>query len=166
MGQLIAGLIAWIFSSDGLNCNYIAENCTKERNMGWRWTYLTTGLFVLVLAVLRVTVIRFHETPKYCIGAGRDEEAVQTLRYYADRAGRPISLTVEQLKACGELDPAAVRRRSRFTVAGLTDHVRGLFVSRRLALSTALVFLSWFLMGISYGLYTIFLRAFSEVYPC
>ena len=102
--------------------------------------------------MLRVTVFRLKETPKYLVGAGRDDQAASTLLYYADKSGKTIDISVEQLKACGEVDPQIIQERSKFTLISLIDHVRGLFATRKLAWSTSLVFLSWFLMGLSYAL--------------
>ena len=81
-----------------------------------------------------------RETPKFLVAHGRDAEAVETLQLYARQANRPISLTLEALQACGELDPAEVERNSQFTFGGLWSHVKGLFSTPKLAWSTSLVF--------------------------
>jgi len=157
IGQLIAGLIAWAFvAPDQYNCRQ-AAGCTRAENMGWRYVYVTTGLLVFVFAALRLIVIRMRETPKFLVAHGRDAEAVETLQLYARQANRPISLTLEALQACGELDPAEVERNSKFTFGGLWSHVKGLFSTPKLAWSTSLVFVAWSIIGLSYALYNVFL---------
>lgn len=154
-GQAIAGFIAWGFMSpEYLNCSDI--NCPKETNMGWRYVYFTGGAIVFVASVLRVTVIRLKETPKYLVGVGLDAEVVETLQDIAKKYGRPCSLTVEQLEACGVVQGA--HGKYRFSVGEIVTHVRGLFSTKQMAYSTTLVWLSWTLIGLAYPLFYVFLR--------
>lgn len=95
------------------------------------------------MSILRVTVIRLHETPKYLLGKGRDEEVVQWFRSLADKYGRPCSLTVEQLQACGvvssEKGANAGKKGMRASIKELGAHFGGLFATRKMGLSTSLV---------------------------
>ena len=123
--------------------------------MGWRYVYFTAGAIVFVLSVLRWTVIRFHETPKFTLRQNKDEEVVRTLQEIAQKHNRPMSLKVEQLQACGQVNTA--HASSRFSFTELTVHYRGLFLTRTETLSTLLVWLSWTLIGLAYPLFYIFL---------
>lgn len=123
--------------------------------MGWRYVYFTAGGAVLVMSILRVTVIRFHETPKYLLCRNDDERVVKTLRDIATRYNRPFSLTVEQLQACGRSNTSHASTANAFSE--LTLHFKGLFVTRKTGLSTALVWFSWCLIGLAYPLFYIFL---------
>lgn len=67
--------------------------------MGWCYVYVTAGSVVLVMSILRVTITRFHETPKLSLCQNDDDRVVGTLSMIATRYKRPMSLTVEQLKA-------------------------------------------------------------------
>jgi hypothetical protein len=112
---------------------------------GWRYVWYSNGALVFVLSVLRVTVIRLKETPKYLLAKGEDEKVVQTFREIADKYNRPCSLTLEQLDECGPIK--STYGKSRYGVSELLAHFRGLFATRKLGFSTFLIWLSWTLIG-------------------
>jgi hypothetical protein len=114
------------------------------------------GVLVFVLSILRVTVIRLKETPKYLLGTGEDAQLVETLQYIANKYGRTCSLTLEKLEACGVVQSA--HSKSRFSVGEFVVHLRGLFATKAMALSTCLIWLSWTLIGLAYPLFYVFLR--------
>ena len=117
------------------------------------------------MSILRITVIRLRETPKFLIGEGRDEEAVETLQFIAKKYNRPCSLTMDAMRAANAAaDPA---RRSSFSHAkskwGFAEiwvHLKGLYVTKRIGLSTSLVWFSWLLIGLAYPLYNVFLPTY------
>jgi hypothetical protein len=122
----------------------------------------TAGALVFVLSVLRVTVIRLKETPKYLLGRGEDTALVESLRSIATKHNRPCSLTVEKLEACGRVRSAD--RGSGFSAGEAVIHLKGLFSTRQLALSTLLIWLSWTLIGLAYPLFYVFLK-YAKVTP-
>lgn len=131
--------------------------------MGWRYVWYASGGLVFVLSILRITVIKLRETPKFLIGEGRDAEAVETLQFIANKYHRPCSLTLEQLTACGvtgaNRTPASERKKLYiFTEVGI--HLRGLYTTRKIGLSTTLIWLSWLLIGLAYPLYNVFLPSY------
>ncbi|KIY01102.1 uncharacterized protein Z520_02654 [Fonsecaea multimorphosa CBS 102226] len=154
VGLTLGGLIAWGFLPN-FSCAATADICTKSQNMGWRYVYFTAGGVVLLMSLLRVTVIRFHETPKYSLCRNDDQYVVATLRMIAQKYNRPFTLTVEQLQGCGRVNTA--HASTRFSFSELAVHYRGLFMTRRFGLSTALVWTSWALIGLAYPLFYIFL---------
>jgi hypothetical protein len=82
VGQTIAVLVSYAFLP-----NYSCEgpdpaNCPSHENRGWRYVYYVNGSIVLVLAILRLTVIRLSETPKFLVSNDRDEEAVSNLLWF------------------------------------------------------------------------------------
>lgn len=127
----------------------------------------TAGSLVLVMSVLRVTVVRLRETPKYLLGTGDDAKLVETIRFLASQYNRPCALTLAQLQACGTVHGAHHRSSSsphnnkRGTLAALWGesavHFRGLFATRQMAASTLLIWLSWALIGLAYPLFYVFL---------
>lgn len=119
----------------------------------------TAGALVFVLSVLRVTVIRLKETPKYLLGRGEDAALVESLRSIAARYGRPCSLTAERLEACGRIKSADAA--GGFSARQALVHLRGLFATRQLAVSTLLIWLSWTLIGLAYPLFYVFLKCVS-----
>ncbi|KAJ2894952.1 hypothetical protein MKZ38_007070 [Zalerion maritima] len=87
------------------NCE-VGEDATTAypsyQNMGWRYHRFTGRCLVLTLCLLRLFVIKVRETPKYPIGPGDGEQVVSTLQFVAKKYKRDWSLTLEDLKACGE----------------------------------------------------------------
>lgn len=159
IGQLVAGLFAWAFLPN-YSCAD-AATCTHDNNMGWRYVWYANGALVFVMSILRLTVIHLKETPKFLVGEGKDAEVVETLQSIAKKYKRPCSLTLEELEACGNLyEGAATHAKSRFSFAEVIVHIKGLFTSRRLGLSTCLIWLSWLLIGLAYPLYNVFLPTY------
>jgi len=156
VGQMVAGLVAWPFMSN-YSCLDVAT-CTKANNMGWRYEFYTCGAIVFVMSIARVTVVRLKETPKYLLGQGKDEEVVKTFQWMAAKYNRPCSLTVEQLDACGVINSS--KSKPKLGISKLTVHVRGLFLTRKMAISTGLVWFSWTLIGLAYPLYNVFLPVY------
>ncbi|KAF5389170.1 hypothetical protein D9757_003521 [Collybiopsis confluens] len=94
LGQLFASLIAWPLIGN-FSCTS-ADDCPKSSNMGWRYTL---GGVTLLMWVCRYIVFDLQESPKYLIGKGRDEEAIEVLQRIARKNGKQLTLTVEKLRA-------------------------------------------------------------------
>jgi hypothetical protein len=101
-----------------------------------------------------VTVIRLNETPKYLLAKGYDEEVVECFQKIAKKYDRPCSLTLEQLQDCGHIK--STYGGSRYGFAEFMAHLRGLFQTKRLGISTSLIWLSWTLIGLAYPLVSLF----------
>ncbi|KAG6018213.1 hypothetical protein E4U43_007054 [Claviceps pusilla] len=151
VGQAITGFIGWGFLvPEKWNC-IEAATCTKDNNFGWRYCLFTGGALVLAMSLLRVTVIRLRETPKYLLGRGQDDKVVETFQYLANRYDRPCSLTLEKLQACGTI--RAVQGTNRgLSLRGSSCHFSGLFSTKKVAISTFMIWLSWTLIGLAYPL--------------
>lgn len=174
LGQLIAGLFAWAFLPNYSCPGYPATTgvpCNWHTNPGWRYVWFANGALVFVMSLLRVTVIRLRETPKFLVGEGRDADVVETLQFIAHKYNRPCSLTLERMEACGvsgSYQNAAEGRRGsvsahanrRFSFNEVWLHIKGLFVTKHLALSTSLIWFSWLLIGLAYPLYNVFLPTY------
>lgn len=124
--------------------------------MGWRYLYFTSGALVLIMSALRIFVIRFHETPKFSLCKGEDEEVVALLQKLATTYGRQCDLTVDDLKAKGSIETSHASK-SKFSVAEIWVHYKGLFSTRILGWSTTLIWLSWTFIGLAYPLFYVFL---------
>jgi MFS family permease len=168
LGQFVAGLFAWAFLPN-YSCNKalglttgLDQPCNWHTNPGWRYMWFANGSLVFVLSVLRITVIRLRETPKFLIGEGRDAEAVETLQFIANKYNRTCSLTIEQMEACGTVGNAlptnrrgsvSAHAKNRFSFSEVWVHVKGLYATKKLGLSTTLIWWSWLLIGLAYPLY-------------
>lgn len=108
------------------------------------------------MSVLRITVVRLHETPKFLLGQGREAELVAYFHVVAKKYNKPCSITVEMLEACGQIH-SAHGKKGRFSFSELVAHFRGLFATKKLGLSTILIWLSWTLIGLAYPLFYVFL---------
>lgn len=165
LGQLIAGLFAWAFLPNySYECVSVAT-CTRANNMGWRYVWFASGGLVFIMSVLRITVMRLKETPKFLLGEGRDQEVVDTLQFIATKYNRPCSLTMENLTACGttgEWNGTArgEHAKTRISFAEVGVHLQGLFATKKIGLSTSLIWFSWLLIGLAYPLYNVFLPSY------
>lgn len=98
------------------------------------------------------------ETPKYLLAKGQDEEVVKTFQEISQKYNRPCSLTLAHLEACGPIK--STYGNSRYGVGEFVAHLRGLFATRKLGISTCLIWLSWTLIGLAYPLFYVFLPEF------
>lgn len=113
---------------------------------------------MLLLWVLRFFVFHLYESPKYLMGRGRDDEAVEVVHKVAAYNGKTVNLTVETLKQAerevsGDRESegadvthmdtsakaAALRKLKKFD----TGHVKSLFATKKLAWSTSLLITVW-----------------------
>lgn len=155
VGQAVAGFIAWGFMVPReWNCAADAETCSKDDNWGWRYTLFTGGALVFVLSLLRITIVRLRETPKYLLGQGKDAEVVETFEYLSHKYNRPCSLTLEKLEACGTINDS--HKKGGF-FGELMVHLRGLFSTKKMGISTGMIWFSWTLIGLAYPLFNVFL---------
>lgn len=164
LGQAITGFIGWGFLvPERWNCPDVAT-CTRDNNWGWRYCLFTGGALVLAMSILRVTVVRLRETPKYQLSMGEDAKLVETFRYLAQKYNRPCSLTLEKLEACGTI--RAVRdKKSGFDLGQTWTHFSGLFSTKKIGTSTLMIWLSWTLIGLAYPLFYVFLPYVSRLTP-
>ena len=113
---------------------------------------------MLIASILRVTIIRLKETPKYLLAKGQDQQVVDTFKEIAAQYNRPCSLTFEALDECGPIKSTYGGQRYGF--GELLAHIRGLFVTRRIGFQTSMIWLSWTLIGLAYPLFYVFLPQF------
>lgn len=164
-GQAITGFIAWGFlAPPKWNCDPESTTCAKADNWGWRYTMFTGGALVLAMSLARILVIRLKETPKYLLGAGEEEQLVKNFQELATKYNRPCSLTLQRLQACGDIRSA--HSSNRFSPRETLVHLRGLFCSKKIAISTTLIWLSWMLIGLAYPLFYVFLPYVSFLACC
>jgi hypothetical protein len=113
------------------------------------------------MSILRITIIRLKETPKFLVSEGKDEECVETLQFIATKYNRPCSLTISQMQDCGTVERIVARgNKSKWGLGEISMHLRGLYSTKRIGLSTSLIWLSWTLIGLAYPLYNVFLPAY------
>lgn len=116
----------------------------------------------MIMFVVRLVCFTIYESPKYLMGKGRDEDAVKVVHEVARRNKTTSSLTIETLRACEPEDgaqqhadaAAAIKRKlEKFDLT----HVRALFQTRKLAMSTGLIMVVWAFIGLAFPLYNAYL---------
>ncbi|KAF2192737.1 MFS general substrate transporter [Zopfia rhizophila CBS 207.26] len=170
IGQLVAGFFAWAFIPN-FSCNdpalvEDADPCTYSNNKGWRYVWFASGSLVFVMSLLRITIIRLKETPKFLIGEGKDEQCVSTLLSIAQKYNRPCSLTLEAMQACGTINSgrrsSVSHAKSKWSLAEIWVHLEGLYATKRIGISTTFIWVSWTLIGLAYPLYNVFLPSYLQ----
>ncbi|KAI0839268.1 MFS general substrate transporter [Hypoxylon sp. FL0890] len=160
IAQVIANLIAWPLLGYR-TCQQTDTDCTRSKNMGWRYFMVAMGGLTLIMFILRFFCFTIFESPKYLMGKGLDEEAVRIVHEVARRNKKTSALSVEDLKACepdgyvGRATAGDVVKRKLEAIN--LDHVRSLFATPKLAYSTGALMLVWAFIGLGYPLYNAFL---------
>uniref|UniRef100_A0A0D2XL90 Major facilitator superfamily (MFS) profile domain-containing protein n=1 Tax=Fusarium oxysporum (strain Fo5176) TaxID=660025 RepID=A0A0D2XL90_FUSOF len=104
LAYVIVAAFCWpIYSNPKYIC-VEADTCTKDNNMGWRYVWYGNGALVFACSILRVTVIRLKETPKYLLAKGDDAAVVAIFQDIAKKYQRPCSLTFEALESMGTIN--------------------------------------------------------------
>lgn len=168
--QLLATLVAWPTLG-----NYTCQEgavCTKDKNMGWRYFLIAIGGLAIVMFIIRFVFFTIFESPKFLMSCGKDAEAVAVVHEVARRNGKTSTLTVEDLSQFDSLgadvhqqeqEPsssqqttasAAVKRRLEQVKM---SHLRSLFSTFRMGLSTSMITVIWAFIGLGFPLYNAFL---------
>lgn len=109
---------------------------------------------MMLLWILRFFVFNLYESPKYLMGRGRDEAAVEIVHKVAAYNGKTSYLTVEHLKDAEQngtnpsekevkMDVSAAAAVKRKLAIFDASHVKPLFATRKLAYSTSLLIILW-----------------------
>lgn len=163
VGQTIAGLISWAFLPNN-SCSS-GDYCPSKINRGWRYCWYTNSGIVLGAALIRLFVLRLGETPKFLVSNGKDEEAYEAIMKISKKYNRPCSLTLDELKSCGEIQQTyfdtskATSIKAALNELGITTwtNIKILFSNKIVIRSTILILISWLFIGISYSVFYNFL---------
>ena len=102
---------------------------------------------MLILAIFRLFVFPLHESPRYLLGRGHDEDAVAVIREIARYNRTETSLTVQDLKDAGHRAEQHEGTRKWRVLSDSSvwtaKHVRSLFATKKMALSTSLLIWIW-----------------------
>ncbi|KAJ5618763.1 hypothetical protein N7510_002747 [Penicillium lagena] len=137
-------------------CNNVAaeeECCTVSSNMGWRYMVIVIGAMTLTLFFARYAVFRFHESPKFLVSKGREQDAIDVLHKIARFNGAEApNLTVEDFQQIEiEAGVTTDNQKSKNTSAkGVVVNtlkslgfLRGLFRSKQQCFSFVLLALAY-----------------------
>ena len=113
--------------------------------MGWRYYCFTAGGLALFLWAVRFAM-PLLESPRYLVGKGKDEEAVRAVQKLARINGKTCDLSVEQLLVVEREHKKSSEESKLPETKGLgyvkvsLRHIKGLFATPRMAMSSILVF--------------------------
>ncbi|RDW62617.1 MFS general substrate transporter-51 [Coleophoma crateriformis] len=153
VGQLVASLLAWAF----LGSNYPA-------NQGWRYLVYTMGTLTFVMFLARFALFTLYESPKFLLSRGRQAEAVAVVHAIAYKNKTTTWLTEEIMNEIGgdlavvsddKLTTGQILRRKLFSFSA--ERIRPLFQTRKLGITTALIWFCWLTIGLGYPLFNSFL---------
>ncbi|KAI8955697.1 major facilitator superfamily domain-containing protein [Xylaria longipes] len=160
LAQVVANLIAWGLLSN-FTCDVTDTDCTRSKNIGWRYFMVAVGGLTLVMFVIRFFAFQIFESPKYLMGKGKDEEAVRIVHEVARRNNAESWLTIDHLKACEpegyEQHTTASDAVKRKLESVNLSHIRALFATKKLGYSTGALMLVWALIGLAFPLFNAYL---------
>ncbi|KAJ5101989.1 hypothetical protein NUU61_004211 [Penicillium alfredii] len=162
VGTLIASMLAWAFIPN-FSCDPNGP-CTKADNWGWRYLVLSLGAITFAMFLCRFLLFTFYESPKFLVSRGRQDEAVAAVQGIAHKNRTTTWLTEEVLNEIGgypeEDQPKSMstidiikRSLERFSY----QQVAPLFATKRLGISTLLIWFCWTCIGMGYTLFNAFL---------
>ncbi|KAI9369135.1 major facilitator superfamily domain-containing protein [Aspergillus egyptiacus] len=167
VGNLIASLLAWAFIP-----NYTCPSegpCTKEENMGWRYLVITLGALTFAMFICRFFLFHLYESPKFLLSRGRQEDAVTAVQGIAYKNGVTTWLTVDILNEIGgypeENTPQNLNNKQiveRYLEKFSLEHIRGLFGTKKLGITTVLLWFCWATIGMGYPLFNAFLPQYLQ----
>ncbi|KAL4902712.1 hypothetical protein BDW74DRAFT_186678 [Aspergillus multicolor] len=175
VGQAVAALIGWpLIANYSCPSDTPAGECTFKDNLGWRYSYWTFGGLTLAMFFARL-LFKLYETPKYLLGKGLDQQAVDVVNKIAARNGSTTWLTITHFEVIDEELQLACQQSSSSSPAAAPPNtspkaifnrtinkfapqkIRSLFSTPRLALSTTLLLFLWCSIGMAYPLYNSFI---------
>ncbi|KAJ7026293.1 MFS general substrate transporter [Mycena alexandri] len=157
LGQLLVSLLAWPLIAN-FSCAS-ASTCSKSDNMGWRYLLFTLGALTLILASIRFFVFRLLESPRYLVGIGEDQRAVDVIHQIASYNSTTTSLSLEDLTGVEKHTQDNTESRPLFSKTSIftMTHIKALFMTRKMAISTSLLIALWGIIGLASTLYNSFL---------
>ncbi len=163
--------LAWPLIAN-YSCPEDALACDRTDNMGWRYLLFALGGLTLLFWALRFFCFDLLESPRFLMSVGKDAEAVSIIHKIAKYNGTTTTLTVEHLtEAAEKVVNLGIPVVPRTAVFGL-QHVKGLFRTTKMAISTTLLIALWgkwsvvlvdedsvfiAIIGLAYDLYNCFL---------
>jgi len=161
----------------------------ESQNTGWKIQLRVLGGLTLAMYTARVLFFRLYESPKWLVGAGRDNDAVVALQQIVNANGNPLSLSLndvvdhldqvseatytpvpasegqaidsETMTARGEIRLSSLPGSIAQPVEAYINHVARLFRPAG-ARTTAYIWLIWFLVSAGYTIFNVFLPRWLE----
>lgn len=137
--------VAWPLISK-FSCSS-AVGCEKSGNMGWRYLLYVLGVFTFFLWGCRFFAFTLLESPRFLSGIGKDKEAVDVIYQLAKYNGKTTTLSVEELEVPGQIQDGSPSQPRRNALSEASKrhagHIKALFATPKMALSTSLLISVW-----------------------
>ncbi|OJJ53233.1 hypothetical protein ASPSYDRAFT_162984 [Aspergillus sydowii CBS 593.65] len=168
VGNLVSSLLAWAFIPN-FTCSEEGP-CRKEDNMGWRYLVITLGAITFVMFLCRFFLFHLYESPKFLLSRGRQDEAVAAVHGIAYKNRKKTWLTAEILNEIGGYPEQASTRQNlsnkeiveRYMSKFSLERIRGLFVTKKLGITTVILWFCWTTIGMGYPLFNAFLPQYLQ----
>ena len=103
--------------------------------MGWRYEVIVLGLMTLTVFFLRYFVFTFHESPKFLISRGKEQQAIEVLHKIAKfNKAPPPTLTIEQFheidRTAGPVTAVDATKNVVRNFFHSFKHLKGLFLNK------------------------------------
>ncbi|KAL4906543.1 hypothetical protein BDW74DRAFT_167187 [Aspergillus multicolor] len=167
VGNLISSLLAWAFIP-----NYTCSGngpCRKKDNMGWRYLVLTLGAITFVMFLCRFFLFHLYESPKFLLSRGRQEDAVAAVQGIAYKNRATTWLTVDVLNEIGGHPEEQIHEKlsnkeivQRYMSKFSLERIRGLFATKKLGITTIILWFCWATIGMGYPLFNAFLPQYLQ----
>jgi MFS family permease len=160
LGQLLISLLAWPLIAN-FSCSSSVSTCSKADNMGWRYLLFILGALTLILSMIRFFAFNLLESPRFLVGIGNDQGAVDVIHQIAAYNSTTTTLSLEDLVGVEEKrdNESGTEMRpllSKTSIFTMT-HIKALFATRKMAISTSMLIALWAIIGLASTLYNSFL---------
>ncbi|GHJ85331.1 hypothetical protein NliqN6_1733 [Naganishia liquefaciens] len=135
--------------------------CSTSSNMGWRYLMITLGGITLSVFFLRFFIFNFRESPKFLLGKGKEQQAIDVLHSIAKfNRAPPPTLTIEDFQAIDQemsvvsvpesVTPLNTPLKTRQLIKNVImdgirklRHLKGLFQTPLMAFTTVIVWIAY-----------------------
>lgn len=133
--------------------------------MGWRYLIITLGALTFAMFCCRFFLFHLYESPKFLLSRGRQSEAVTAVHGIAYKNRTQTWLTEAILNEIGGYPEAAETKQTLTPMEMITrnlskfslQRIKPLFHTRKLAITTLLLWFCWATIGMGYPLFNAFL---------
>ncbi|KAG7088038.1 hypothetical protein E1B28_012072 [Marasmius oreades] len=125
-GAVLSAVVALLVVPQN-SCPQGATECDVDtQNKGWKYLLTALGLTTLSMFLARIVFFRLHESPRYLVGAGRHQEALESLQLISRFNGSDLSLVIEDVLDDPPKSPAPNKAKPEETeTPGMTRSTSG-----------------------------------------
>jgi len=97
-GSVLAAFVG-LLVIPGHSCPPAPAECdVTSQNNGWKYLLTILGIITLSMFLARIVFFRLHESPRYLVHAGREQEALESLQLIARFNGDDLDLVLDDVQ--------------------------------------------------------------------